>query len=200
MGDCLLCKKKVGAYKEYLKNNLSKKRYTHSLNVAAAAGKLADLYGGDRDKCYLAGLLHDAAKELSGDKQLELVKKSSLDVSVIETVSAPLFHAIAGAQLIEELFEITDWEILKAVRYHTVGRADMTMTEKIVYLADLISDDRDYKDVKKMRKTAFSDLEKAMYEALKFSVSDSIEKGNTIPVSTIEAYNQYAEKIKQRKD
>ena len=67
---------------------------------------------------------------------------------------------------------------------------------QIVYLADLISADRDYKDVKKMRKYAEQSLEKAMFEALKFSIKDSVEKGNTIPVSTLEAYNDFADNSK----
>ena len=76
----------------------------------------------------------------------------------------------------------------------------MSKTEKIIYLADLVSQDREYKDVKRMRKIAFSDLHKAMFEALKFSIEDSSKKGNTIPFKTLSAYNQYAEMMKQRKD
>ena len=188
----MLDKKLVGVYKDYLKNNLSKKRYNHSINVAAEAIKLADRYGGNRDKCYLAGLLHDIAKELDSDRQLELVLTSELDVDEIEMISPPLFHAVAGSVLLGELFDIRDSEIINAVRYHTVAKDNMSMTEKIIYLADLISVDRDYKDVKRMRKYAYQSLEKAMYEALKFSLEDSVKKGNTIPLSTLKAYNEYS--------
>lgn len=187
----MLDKKLVGTYKEYLKNNLSKKRYTHSINVAAEAVKLADLYDCNREKCYIAGLLHDIAKELPADKQLELVEKSPLDVSEIEKKAVPLYHSIAGAELVQTLFDIKDEKIIKAIRYHTTARGGMSKLEQIIYLADLISADRDYKDVKKMRKFAYTSLERAMYEALKFSVSDSVEKGNTIPLSTMEAYNEF---------
>lgn len=200
MGDTLLCKKKIKAYKDYLKENLSKKRYNHSLLVADEALKLAEEFDGDRDKCYLAGLLHDVSKELETSKQKEIVENSSLDVSWVEKIAPPLYHAIAGAEQVKSLFGITEDEILSAIRYHTVARVDMSKTEQIIYLADLVSEDRDYKDVKKMRKLAHSDLERAMLEALRFSISDSVEKGNTIPQSTLEAYNQYASKFKQRKD
>lgn len=188
MGD----KKQAGIYKDHLKNNLSKKRYTHSLNVAAAALKLADLYGGDRDKCYTAGLLHDIAKELPIEEQLQLAEECTLDVTEVELNSPPLLHAIAGSVLIQRVFDIKSTDIINAVRYHTVGRSGMSLTEQIIYMADLVSEDRDYKDVKKMRKLAFSDFEKAMFEALKFSMCDSVEKGNTIPTSTLEAYNEFA--------
>lgn len=200
MGDGLIDKKLVGVYKDYLKNNLSKKRYAHSLNVAAAAIKLAELYDGDRDKCYTAGLLHDIAKELPFEEQLNLAQSSELNVSDIELDSQPLLHAIAGAELIQRVFGIKSADIINAVRYHTVARGGMSKTEQIIYMSDLISEDRDYKDVKKMRKLAYSDLEKALYEALKFSLNDSVEKGNTIAVSTLEAYNELAAARKRKEN
>ena len=190
-------KKVIGKYKEYLRDNLSKKRYTHCVNVANAAVKLAKKYGADTDKAYTAGLLHDVAKELPADEQLELVQKSDMDVDIIEKISTPLFHAVAGSVLVKELFNIYDEDIITAIRYHTVGCGNMSVLSQVIYLADLISDDRDYKDVKKMRKYAEQSLDKAMFEALRFSIKDSVEKGNTIPLSTLSAYNDFA--VKNRK-
>ncbi|MDE6149187.1 MAG: bis(5'-nucleosyl)-tetraphosphatase (symmetrical) YqeK [Ruminococcus sp.] len=184
-------KKVIGSYKAYLKDNLSKKRYNHSVNVANAAVKLAERYETDKDKAYVAGLVHDTAKELAIDEQLDLVMKSQLNVSEVEKKSTPLFHAIAGAELIQSLFDIHDTDVINAVRYHTVACKDMPKLAQIIYLADLISDDREYKDVKKMRKYCEQSLEKGMLEALKFSISDSVKKENTIPSSTFEAYNDF---------
>lgn len=183
--------KQVGIYKKYLKEHLSKKRYTHSLNVANSAVMLAGKYGGDTDKAYTAGLLHDIAKELPAEEQLAIVKRSELDVCEIETMSPPLFHAIAGAELVREIFGIRDEEIIWAIRRHTVAAGGMSKLDAIIYLADLISADRDYKDVNRMRKLADKSLERAMCEALRFSISDSVSKGNSIPLSTLEAYNDY---------
>lgn len=188
----MLDKKVIGKYKAHLKENLSKKRYNHSVNVAGAALELARKYGADTDKAYIAGLLHDCAKELEISKQLEIALTSKLDVSEIEKKAPPLYHAIAGSELVKTVFDITDKEIIHAIRYHTVACKDMPLLSQIVYLADLISDDRDYKDVKKMRKYADQSLEKAMFEALKFSISDSVSKGNSIPVCTLDAYNDFA--------
>lgn len=187
----MLDKKLIGTYKDYLKKNLSKKRYNHSVNVANASAMLAERFAENKDKAYIAGLVHDTAKELPVEKQLELVLNSSLDVSEVETKSVPLFHAIAGAELIQTVFDIHDPAIIEAVRYHTVACKDMSKLSQIVYLADLISEDRDYKDVKKMRKYCEQSLEKGMLEALKFSISDSVKKENTIPCSTLEAYNDF---------
>lgn len=185
-------KKNIGAYKAYLKEHLSKKRYTHSVNVANAAVTLAKRYGADEDKAYVAGLLHDVAKEIPAVELAKIVEKSSLDVCEIEKKAIPLFHGIAGAELVQTLFDIHDPEIISAIRYHTVACGNMPKLSQIVYLADLISEDRDYKDVKRMRKYAEQSLEKAMLEALRFSIKDSVDKGNTIPVSTLEAYNDFA--------
>jgi nicotinate-nucleotide adenylyltransferase len=118
-------------------------------------------------------------------------------VSEIELNSTPLLHAVAGAELLFERFGIADREILLAVRYHTVAAGGMSKLAQIVYLADLISADRDYKDVKKMRKFAKTSLEKGMFEALRFSIEDSAGKGNTIPSSTFLAYNEFALKTKK---
>lgn len=183
--------KQIGIYKKYLREHLSKKRYTHSLNVAAAAVELARKYNGDSDRAYTAGLLHDIAKELPAEEQLKLVKQSQLNVSEIETKSVPLFHAIAGAELVQQIFDIRDEEMIWAIRWHTVAAGSMSKLAVIIYLADLISADREYKDVGRMRKLADKSLERAMCEALRFSIGDSVSKGNSIPVSTIEAYNEY---------
>ncbi|MBR1749537.1 MAG: bis(5'-nucleosyl)-tetraphosphatase (symmetrical) YqeK [Ruminococcus sp.] len=184
-------KKTINRYKEYLKANLSKKRYNHSLNVAEAAVELAKLYGEDTDKALVAGLLHDVAKELPSEKQREYVLKSDLNVDEVETKSHALFHAIAGAEITRLVFGIEDMDIILAIRYHTVASGDMSRLAAIVYLADLISADRDYKDVKRMRKLSGTGLEKAMLEALKFSITDSVSKGNSIPLSTLSAYNRF---------
>ena len=194
-------KKLITRYKEYLKANLSKKRYNHSVNVADAAVELAKLYGEDSDKALVAGLLHDVAKELPIEKQREYVLKSTLGVDEVETKSHALFHAVAGAELAKLVFGIDDMDVILAIRYHTVAAGDMSSLAAIIYLADLISADRDYKDVKRMRKLAVSGLERAMLEALKFSITDSVSKGNTIPLSTLAAYNRFLnETLKKEKN
>lgn len=192
-------KKKYSEYRAYIKENLSKKRAQHSFNVADAAVRLAKMYDADEDKAYIAGILHDVCKELTADQQLELVMKCRLDVCDIEKNTPALFHAVAGSVFVGEHFGITDEEIIRAIRYHTVACGNMDKLSKIIYLADLISEDRDYKDVKKMRKYAEQGLDKAMLEALKFSIADSVGKENLIPQCTFDCYNEMvkAEKSKE---
>lgn len=178
--------------KKYLKENLSQKRYQHSLNVASECRKLAEKYGEDPDKAYFAGLLHDVCKELSGEKQKALVLKSGFAVCREELETRSLWHAIAGAYFVKNVFGVEDIDIINSIRFHTVGRAGMTRLEEIVYLADLISADRTYKDVEKMRRFVYSDLNEAMLEAFRFSIKNVVKKEGMIPLCTVEGYNFYS--------
>lgn len=185
--------------KKYLKGTLSAKRYGHCLNVAAECRKLAVKYGEDSDKAYFAGLLHDICKELPDEEQLELVRRSGFTVCREELETRSLWHAVAGAYFVKTKFGIEDIDLLNSIRFHTVGRAGMSRLEEIVYLGDLISADRDYKDVDKMRKLAYSSLNEAMLEALSFSMKSVIKKGGLIPICAAEGYNFYTRLIREEK-
>ena len=189
----------VAEFKNILELKLSKKRYIHSLNVADEARKLAEHYGYcDTDKAYLAGLLHDVCKEIPQEAQLEMVLKSDRSVSDAEKCTPALFHAVAGAYYAETVFGFTDEDFLNSIRYHTVGRAGMSRLEEIVYIADLTSAERDYKDVDKMRRYSRQSIEKAMLEALTFSIESVMKKGSLIPVHTTEAYNFYRSALNEK--
>lgn len=177
--------------KKYLKENLSAKRYNHSLNVAAECRKLALKYGEDPDKAYFAGLLHDICKELPDREQKALVEQCCFTVCREELETRSLWHAIAGAYFIKTEFGVEDIDVLNSVRFHTVGRAGMSRLEEIVYLGDLISADRDYKDVEKMRKLSYSSLNEAMLEAFAYSIKSVVKKGGLVPICTAEGYNFY---------
>jgi nicotinate-nucleotide adenylyltransferase len=186
--------------KKLLEKRLSKKRYTHSLNVAEQCKILAELNQQDVEKCYYAGLVHDICKEVPTQEMKKMVisTDNNFPVSNSELASKPLWHGVAGAWYVKNVLNIADKDIINAVRFHTVARSGMTKIEEIVYIADLISVDRDYKDVKKMRKLAYADLDLAMFEALKFSITDIVGKVGLIPHYTIEAYNQYVYMYKNR--
>lgn len=181
----------ISEMREIIRERLGKKRYLHSLNVAAEAVKFAKRWGFDEDKAYIAGLLHDCCKDAPQAEQREMAEKSRFTISDTESVSPPLWHAIAGAWYAENMLHIEDDDILSAMRYHTVAKADMTDLEVTIYLADLISADRSYKDVQRMRKLSYIDINKAMLEALEFYISDVSSKGARLPITAVEAYNQY---------
>lgn len=190
----------VSEKKKYLKENLSQKRYTHSLNVAEECKKLAIKYGEDPDKAYFAGLLHDICKELPDDEQKKIVLDSNFSVCREELDTKSLWHAIAGAYFIKTYFGVEDIDILNSVRFHTVGRAGMTRLEEIVYIGDLISADRDYKDVDRIRKIAYTNLNLAMLEGFSYSMKSVIKKGGLVPICTAEGYNFYTRLYKNEKN
>ncbi len=178
-------------YEELIKQRLSKKRFNHSMNVAEACYKLAERYNADKKRCYLAGLLHDVMKEAPKELQREMTVNSGLAPDKAECETPALWHAVAGAVYVRDTLCIADEELILAIRFHTIGCAEMTTLQKIVYLGDMISDDRDYKDVDKFRKFCYDDIDKAMSIALIYNIESVCKKCGLIPRYTHEAYNYY---------
>lgn len=185
--------------KKLIKSKMGEKRYIHTLNVADESIKLAKRYNVDSEKAYLAGLLHDICKEVPQVEQYEYVFKSNMDVSYVEKVVYKLWHGIAGAYYVKNELHIDDEDILNAIRYHTTGRAGMSRLEEIVYVADLVSAERDYDGVEEVRILAYKGLDEVMLFALKYSMNEVMKKSSMIPINTLEAYNQYVECEMSRK-
>ena len=179
---------------ELLKLKLSDKRLNHSLAVADMSKKLASIYGVDEDKAYLAGLVHDCMREAGADEFEKFVSENNVELSNLESGSQNLWHAVLGAKFAEIVIGISDKEILNGIRYHTTGRADMSMLEKIVYIADCTSADRQYDGVEAMRELAQTNLDKAVLEALSFCVEDLNRRKIVIHPDTISAYNYFLNK------
>ena len=180
----------IDEIKNYLESSLSKKRFHHSLCVADAAKRLAEINGADPEKCYLTGLLHDICKEIPPEEQIALMKRSGYEISWVEWGAAKTHHAVAGAQFIREFYNITDPEICDPIRWHTVGKGGMNLYEKILFMADLISDERSYPDAERIREITYRDLELGLYEAFKFMIVDKVGQ-KLLPQSTVDAYNEY---------
>ncbi len=177
-------------YTQILKSRLKEKRFHHSLCVADEAKRLALKYSADTEKAYLAGLLHDITKNTEEKEQLLLFKEFGIIPDSITLNSEKLWHAVTGAGFIEKRLGICDKDIISAVRYHTTAKANMTLLEKILYIADFTSADRDYEDVDVMRKKADESLSSAMKYALSYTVKELVEKGAQIHPDTISAYNE----------
>ena len=171
----------------------------HSLEVSYIAGLMAAELGADVKTAKRAGLLHDIKKEETPNAMKSQAILSNMDVSDEELYTPALWHGPAGAYHISKNLGIKDNDILNAVRYHTAGRADMSLLEKIVYLGDLTSADRSYKDVEKYREMSFENLDNAMYNALKYSIGETLGKGGVIPPCTIAGYNFYTKLMRARK-
>ena len=183
---------KYKKYREILQERLTDKRYNHSLCVADEAVRLAKKYGGDQDKSYLAGLLHDITKNSTTDEHLQIFNEFGIMLNDIEKNAEKLWHAISGAAYIEYVLGIDDQEIITAVRYHTTAREDMTQLEKLLYLADFTSADRDYEDIDIMREKVEISMEAALDYALSYTINDLVSRGKPLHLDTVKAYNQNA--------
>lgn len=181
------------------KNRLKPARFRHSMNVAKEARKLAEKWGADPDAAYYAGMMHDCCKNFPLEEQAELMRGGRFPVSEEEWASQPVWHGIAAASYLHIERAVENEDILAAVRWHTVGHAGMSLLEEIIYMADLISEERDYSDVAHFRKLAYQDLQQAMLEALQYSLASIAKKGTPLCISTAEAYNYYLKKLGQTK-
>lgn len=186
--------------KKLLKEKLDDYRFLHSLNVAESAAMLALMYGGDEEKAYFAGLVHDIMKNATKEEQLQIMEKGGIILSRTEKNNPKLWHAMAGECYLRTETGITDNEILSAVRYHTTGKAGMSLLDKIVYIADYISAERDYSDVDVMRQLAVTkDLDEAALYALKYSFVSLSEKEKLIHPDSVEYYNELIIKVKKKR-
>lgn len=177
-------------YKKLVKSRVSEKRYIHCENVSKEAVKLAKLYGADPEKAEIAGILHDVTKETSTEEQLQIMEKNGIILSKLQMSSPKLWHSISGAAFIESELGITDEDILNAVRYHTSGRAGMSLLEKIIFVADFTSDERDYDGVQTMRKKSRKSLEEAMHFGLSFTLGDLVKRERVIDPNAVDCYNE----------
>lgn len=177
-------------YIDYLKETLDDYRFNHSLNVADMCKKLASKNNYDEEKAYLCGLLHDVCKNDSNEKMLQIFHKFDIILDDVQKNVRLLWHSIAGSAFIQDKFSIKDKEIIDAIRYHTTGRENMTKLDKILFLADFISADRNFDGVDRLREIAENnDLDTAIFECLKFSIDELITNQKPIHIDTINAYN-----------
>lgn len=176
-------------YESLIKSRLSEYRFTHSMNVAKSAVELAEKYGADKEKAYIAGVLHDIMKEENLDVQREFIEKNGEKMTFLELNSKSVYHQMSGSAYAKLELNIDDEDILNAIRFHTTGRRGMTLLEKVIYTADFISAERNYPDVDVMRAKAKVSLEDAMLYSLKYTINDLTSKTAVIHPDTIECYN-----------
>ncbi len=184
---------KTNEMKKVLKSMLGDKRYNHSVEVAKQAVRLSKIYDADEEKAEIAGLLHDIMKEQDPDIQLKRITDSGIVLTQTELMSKNLWHQISGMAYVKDVLKIEDEDILNAIRYHTSGRKGMSVLEKVVFISDYTSDDRDYNGVKDMRKLCEKNLEEAMLEGFKFTLVELIEENKIIGSDSIDAYNDIIE-------
>ena len=183
-----------------LKETLSERRYAHSVGVMESAVEMAERFGADVEKARIAGLLHDCAKEIDKDEAVRLCDEMKIEIDDEKRVQKGLLHADLGAEFIKRDYNIDDKEIYDAVKYHTMGRRDMTILDKIIYLADFIEPNRrDFDGLSELKELCKKDLDEAMLFAINLSISFVTGKGKTLHKQTVDTKDYFQKKIDERK-
>ena len=178
--------------KKWLKENLTEERYLHSLGTAECAAELAEKYGVNKEKAYLAGLIHDCAKCLKKEELLDILHKME-NIHEDEFINPKTYHAPAGVPVAKKEFNITDEEILSALRWHTLGKENMTDFEKIIFIADKIEPKTRTEDYVQPIREALKEengLNKALFICYKNTIKSLVDRNLRICPQTITIYNE----------
>ena len=175
-----------------MKTAESNKRYVHSIGVSNTSACLAMRYGYDCNKAYITGLLHDCAKGLKESELINTVMKAGIEISDIEKDNPDLLHSKAGSVVAKEKYGIEDDEVLKAIFYHTTGRPDMTLLEKIIFVADYIEPNRyNLPDLDRVRVMAFTDIDECIAHICEMTLDHLKKSGKAIDRTTVDTYEYY---------
>ena len=177
-------------YEQEVQRHLTEKRFYHSQCVAQEAARLAQRYGADVEKARLAGILHDIMKDTPPEQQLKILQDSGILLTKTQRHNRKLWHALAGAAYLQQTLQVKDGDIVEAVRCHTSGKKDMSLLEKVLFVADYISADREYPGGERMRQAAYRSLEEAIVEGVLFTVQELM--GQRLPVAegSVAGYNE----------
>lgn len=165
---------------------LKPQRVNHVLGCAEMAVRLARRWGGDKTTALRAGLLHDVTKAIDGPDQLLLVDKYDILISDFERNYPKVLHAKTGAAVAQYLFGESD-AVVKAIYWHTTGHADMTLMEKIIYLADYIEPNRSFPGVETLRATAFENLDRTLLQSFEMVIEELVRENKRLCRETPEA-------------
>ncbi|GAA2900418.1 bis(5'-nucleosyl)-tetraphosphatase (symmetrical) YqeK [Enterococcus pseudoavium] len=176
---------------------MSERRFKHVLGVEETAIALAERFGESPEKASIAALTHDYAKERSDEEfQLAIERGNYDNKAELLKYGNSIWHGLVGADFVARELNITDETILSAIRLHTTGAAEMSLLDKIIYVADYIEPGRDFPGVEDARVIAFSDLDQAVAFETKHTLAHLIEKETPVYPKTIETYNRWVAGMK----
>ena len=165
---------------------LKYKRISHVLGTEQEAIRLAERYGADVEKARKAALLHDCTKKLEMDDQMALCREYGIELDELEQKALKLLHSKTGAAIAKEIYGFDD-EIYSAIWWHTTGHANMTLMEKIIYMADYIEPSRDFPGVEELRRATYEDLDEGLLMGLSMTVEEMEQRGNPVHSATLAA-------------
>jgi predicted HD superfamily hydrolase involved in NAD metabolism len=179
-----------------VKGQMPAARWEHTLGVMETAVLLARTFECDADKAHLAAVLHDVCKYWPVKEQGNVIRENGLPADLLE-YDKEIWHAHAGAFIAKRDYEVDDEEVLDAIRYHTTGRKQMTLLDKIVCLADYIEPGRDFPGVQLIRELAEQSVDKALLAAFDGTILFLLEKGKKVYPLTIDARNSLIDELKR---
>ena len=179
-----------------LSKYLDEDRFQHTMGVMYTSACLAMVHGYDIKDAQVSGLLHDCAKCIPNKKKLKMCSEHNIPVSDFERSHPFLLHSRLGAYIAHEKYGIDDQEILSAINYHTTGRREMSLLEKIIYIADYIEPNRDFPGVDELRNVAKKDLNKAVLLGFDNTINHLIEQHLSIYPLTILGRNDVLKSCK----
>ena len=182
-----------------LKEMLPENRLNHSINVSKCAVKLSEIYNFDIKKAKIAGLVHDCAKYFTDEQVKDYVEKFNIKLDKLEENNLALSHSVIGSYVAKEVFNIKDEEILNAIKYHTTGRENMSLLEKIIYMADLVEEGRKFPKVEELRELTFSGkLDEALLLSFNNTIKFVIDNKQLIHPRTVSARNYILSQMNSR--
>ena len=185
-------------YEQELPKFIEKKRENHSVGVAVTAYLLAMRYNEDECLAYQTGLLHDIAKRLSTEEQLKLCE--GIELFPDERAYVKMLHSPAGSGVVKKLYNITNEKLLSGIRFHTVGSEDMSLFDKIIYMADYIEPYRSFDGLKELRELTFLDIDKAIIKGIDTTILSLIEENLKISPIMLTVRNDLIDRQKEKGD
>ena len=169
----------------WIEENFSENKSRHIFGVCETAKSLARRYGADENKAEVAALFHDMFKDITDEELKDYAKNLGLEEKYQNNIN--LAHSKIASAIMASDYNISDKDILNAVKYHTTGRAGMSLLEKIIFIADVIEPGRDYPGVEEVRELVYKDLDAACLRAMKNSVEHVTKKGALLDEDTLRA-------------
>ena len=171
-----------------IKSILSEKRYYHSKCVMDMCEKLAIRYNVDVETAKKVGIAHDIAKEMSEEEKFKYIEENNIKIDEIEKVHTGLLHAKIGADIAIKKYGFTA-EMGQAIAAHTTGKENMTMLDKILYMADWTGLDRKFENTEYIRNLVFEDIDKAILYSLEDVIKEKLEIKEQVHINSILARN-----------
>ena len=167
-------------------------RLKHVLGVRDTAKELGIIHNADLSKLELAALLHDITKYYSEEENINIIKKHYKNsAEVLKEFNKHILHAFSAKIIAKDVYNITDSDILSAIENHTIGKTDMNIYEKIIFISDYIEPNRTYESCMKVRTIAFENLDLAVYTAIDDSIIFYENNGGHVPNSAYTARKFY---------